>query len=273
MLMTPFSAFAAGLAFILYLVLGWHIFLHWRARAVAASRIARCEQLGLALALFLHVLTLRAPESHWISLGLGQSVSLMMWLAALIYWIMRFFHRIEGLQPVLMSCTGLALLLGVMLPPSAVSYDLDNPALALHIFTALFAYGLIALSAMMALLMVLVETLLHRKQGLRLVQTLPPLLTLERLLFMTLWSGFILLTLTLSSGVVFSEQIFGRAFSLTHKNILSLLAWVIFAALLYGRVRHGWRGRLAARWTLGGTVALLLGYIGSKIVLEFILIK
>jgi ABC-type uncharacterized transport system permease subunit len=83
--------------------------------------------------------------------------------------------------------------------------------------------------------------------------------------------GFALLTLTLASGILFSEQLFGKAVTLTHKNVFSVAGWVAFAILLVGRWRYGWRGRRALKWILGGTLLLVLGYLGSKFVLEVLL--
>jgi len=100
---------------------------------------------------------------------------------------------------------------------------------------------------------------------------LPPLLTMEALLFRIIWAGFILLTATLASGVVYSEELFGRAARFNHKTVFGVLSWVIFAALLGGRHAYGWRGRVAVRWTLTGFLMLVLAYIGSKFVLEVIL--
>lgn len=103
------------------------------------------------------------------------------------------------------------------------------------------------------------------------LQRMPPLLTLEAILFRILWAGFVLLTLTLASGVVFSEELFGKAAQFNHKTVFGVLSWLIFAALLGGRHVYGWRGRIAVRWTLAGFLMLVLAYIGSKFVLEIIL--
>jgi ABC-type uncharacterized transport system permease subunit len=100
---------------------------------------------------------------------------------------------------------------------------------------------------------------------------MPPLLTMETLLFRIIWTGFVLLTLTLASGIFFSEELFGKPLTFTHKTVFGILSWLIFAALLGGRVLAGWRGRKALRWTLAGFLALVLAYIGSKFVLEIIL--
>ena len=94
---------------------------------------------------------------------------------------------------------------------------------------------------------------------------------MESLLFKTLGVGFILLSATLGSGVLFSEQIFHHPFQLTHKTVFTLILWLVFAALLAGRRLLGWRGRTAVRWTLSGFSILLLAYAGSKFVLEVML--
>ena len=99
----------------------------------------------------------------------------------------------------------------------------------------------------------------------------PPLLTLERYMFRLLAFGFVLLTLALASGIVFSEQLFGKPVTFTHKNVFSVAGWLAFATLLFGRWRYGWRGRTALKWILGGTLLLVLGYLGSKFVSELLL--
>ena len=80
-----------------------------------------------------------------------------------------------------------------------------------------------------------------------------------------------LLTLTLVSGVFFSEQVFGKRFTLSHKTVFAIISWLIFGGLLAGHHFRGWRGRTAVRWTLAGFTTLLLAYIGTKVVLELIL--
>ena len=104
-----------------------------------------------------------------------------------------------------------------------------------------------------------------------LLQKLPPLLTMEALLFRIIWGGFILLTLTLITGVIFSEELFGKPAQFNHKTLFGFVSWLIFAALLGGRHVYGWRGRIAVRWTLAGFLSLVLAYVGTKFVLEVIL--
>ena len=110
------------------------------------------------------------------------------------------------------------------------------------------------------------EKRLHRGLPDATSRGVPPLLTLERYMFRLLAVGFVLLTLALASGIVFSEQLFGKPVTFTHKNVFSVAGWLAFAVLLFGRWRYGWRGRTALKWILGGTLLLVLGYLGSKFV-------
>ena len=88
-------------------------------------------------------------------------------------------------------------------------------------------------------MMALLERRLHRGRVPPFLQSLPPLLTMERLLFRIIAVGFLLLTLTLGSGMLFSEELFGQPLQFTHKVVFGILAWCIFAALLAGRQLYG----------------------------------
>jgi len=92
---------------------------------------------------------------------------------------------------------------------------------------------------------------------------------METLLFQMIGIGFILLSLSLLSGIFFLQDILAQ--HLVHKTFLSISAWVVFAILLWGHWRYGWRGKVAIRWTISGFVVLMLAYFGSKMVLELIL--
>ncbi|MEZ5739973.1 MAG: cytochrome c biogenesis protein CcsA [Burkholderiaceae bacterium] len=134
------------------------------------------------------------------------------------------------------------------------------------------------LAAFHALLMATAERALHGRADAeaasfagRYLDRLPPLLTLERILFRMLAIGFVLLSLTAVSGMFFSEEVFGRPFRLDHKTLFTLVAWGVFGLLLLGRRLWGWRGQRALRLTLAGFVVMLLGYTGSRFVLEVIL--
>jgi ABC-type uncharacterized transport system permease subunit len=148
---------------------------------------------------------------------------------------------------------------------------------------ALLAYGLLTIAALQALVMAALDRWLHGttsradQQKLwpqiqrALLAPLPPLLAMERVLFRLLAAGFALLTMTVLTGIVFSEQLFQRPAALDQKTTFTGIAWLIFGALLAGRALYGWRGRVALRWTLAGFIFLFLAYAGSRFILEVVL--
>jgi len=115
----------------------------------------------------------------------------------------------------------------------------------------------------------LIDFMLRHHRYNKLVQTLPALDTLEELLFHLIKAGFAILTISLLTGMVFINDLFGQ--HLAHKTLLSIFAWLVFAVLLWGRWKRGWRGRVAVRMTLVGIALLLLSYFGSKMILEVLL--
>ncbi|MDN7672798.1 cytochrome c biogenesis protein CcsA [Burkholderia oklahomensis] len=213
--------------------------------------------------------------------GFAFALSAMFWLGAGIYWIESFFFPLDGMRLLVLPLACVASLLplafgGVHVLPYAAA-----PLFKLHFLIANIAYGLFAIAALHAVLMLMVERRLHalRHDGLRessswiagLLDTLPPLLTLEKLLFRLIGAGFVLLTLTLATGILFSEQIDARALKLDHKTVFAILSWLMFGGLLVAHKASGWRGRGVARWVLASFVALLLAYVGSRFVLEVLL--
>jgi ABC-type uncharacterized transport system permease subunit len=134
---------------------------------------------------------------------------------------------------------------------------------------SIIAYSLITIAAFQAIFLSFGDyELKHRNLGV--LKNLPPLQTLESLLFEMLWVGLVFLSLSIVSGFVFFDEISSRP-GLIHHTIITLAAWVVFAVLLWGRYRLGWRGAVASRWTLAGFVLLAFGYFGTKFVLQMIL--
>jgi ABC-type uncharacterized transport system permease subunit len=141
--------------------------------------------------------------------------------------------------------------------------------IGIHIVFSLLSAGFLTLAAIQAVATAALERMLRQPGQMQRAMRLPPLQTMERLLFQLIFFGFFLLSLTLLSGLLFVHNLFAQ--HLVHKTVLSFIAWIIFGVLLWGRVRHGWRGRTAIRWALSGYGALILAYFGSKLILEQVL--
>ncbi|TVP56915.1 MAG: cytochrome C assembly protein [Halomonadaceae bacterium] len=137
-----------------------------------------------------------------------------------------------------------------------------------HIVLAIAAYSLFALAAIQALMLYTQNRQLKAHQQNALIRSLPPLQTMESMLFALVRAGVILLTLAIVSGTLFMDDLLGQ--QLAHKTLFSLLAWLVFTGLLIGHQLFGWRGAIASRWTLLGCGFLTLGYYGSKLALQLI---
>ena len=263
-------------AALLYAVLGVH-FWHTRWRESNHGLITRPMQPWERLSIFF-ALTVQGLGLYQGLFGAGGmrfsfsfALSLMLWLAVLIYWLESFRSRMDGLQPMVLPIAALCALAPAIFPQLREVAHAGAWGFQLHFLTAMLAYSLFTLSALHAVFMGFAERKLHRRAVSKSLASLPPILTMEALLFRMILIAFCLLTIALVSGVMFSEAIFGKAMAVDHKTLFAFASWGIFAALLIGRRAYGWRGRVALRWTLAGFMLLLLAYIGSRFVAEVLL--
>mgnify|MGYP001411258681 CR=1 FL=1 len=264
-----------------YAGLAWHFWnTRWRAQpagAPAATGLRPWERAAILAPLALHGALLYAGLFAPLEprFGFAYALSTMVWLAVLFYWIESLFYPLDGMQPPALALAALAAPLPALFPGRAAGAVAASLEFKLHIAMAMLAYSLFTIAMLHALLMALLERRLHPGTGAGALQgplgALPPLLTLERLLFRMIAAAFVLLTLTLATGVAFSESLFGQPLRFDHKTLFALLSWATFALLLAGRHWRGWRGRTALRWTLSGFVMLLLAYVGSRFVMEVLL--
>jgi ABC-type uncharacterized transport system permease subunit len=242
-----------------------------RAGAPPRSGINVASWIIAVVALHAVVITTAIVTPAGLDLSLANALSLVGALAVLVAWSSGLLRALPGVGAVVLPVAAVAALLPALIPnPHRFPYA-GAPWAAAHIAVALTAYAFFIVAAAQALVLTGLEKRLHRGLPDAGASPLPPLLTLENWLFRLIAAGFVLLTLALGSGVLFSEQLFGVAFRFNHKNLFSVAAWVVFGALLAGRWRFGWRGRRAVIWILAGTGLLILAYLGSKFVLEVLL--
>jgi ABC-type uncharacterized transport system permease subunit len=200
--------------------------------------------------------------------GFAPALSVTAWLVLTVYAVERqLFPQLQA-RWALAGLGSVAVLLALLFPGEPLRRELGSPWLPLHLALGVASYGLFAAAAVHAWLMMRAE---HSMRAGTEGNAGVPLLTLERLTFRFAGAGFILLSAVLLSGLLFSEELYGRPMRIDHKTVFSILAWVVFAFLLLGRLRFGWRGRKAVRVLYTGSILLLLAYAGSRFVLEVIL--
>jgi len=204
-----------------------------------------------------------------LNLAFFNALSLTSWTVATLLLISSLTKPVENLGIVLLPMAAITVLLEASYPAVDFMRQTTSWPLKIHVLFSMLSYSLLTLASVQAVLLAVQDHHLRTRHPGGFVRALPPLQTMESLLFEMIGAGFVLLTLSLLSGVAFLEDMFAQ--HLVHKTVLSSLAWVVFGSLLVGRMRYGWRGRTAIIWTLSGFVMLILAYFGSKAVLELIL--
>ncbi len=223
----------------------------------------------LAMALHLGVLYQHMLTPVGINFSFFNAISLMTWLLALLLLVLSAVHYpIENLGIAVLPMAALGLALEEVFPSERL-LDLGSNMLDIHIILSVGAYTFLSLAALQAILLAIQDKHLREKHPGGFIRALPPLQHMERLLFQLIATGFVLQSLSLASGFPFLNDMFGQ--HMVHKTFFSVAAWLVFAVLLWGRWRFGWRGRTAIRWTLTGFLFLLLAYVGSRLVLELLI--
>lgn len=225
---------------------------------------------GAAAAALLHMLVLAQMvfTPAGLNLGLVNAVSLVTWFISLLIIVGSVSRPVENLGIVLFPIAALAVMLEQLFSTRYITETVET-TIEIHILLSVLAYSLLTIAAVQAILVAIQDNHLRNKRPGGFIRALPPLQTMEGLLFQVIALGFIMQSLSLFSGLLFIEDIFAQ--HLVHKTVLSVIAWLVFAILLWGRWRFGWRGRTAIRWTLSGFATLALAYLGVKVVLEIII--
>ncbi len=251
------------------------VVLYLAAAALLAAGPRTPPPIHLALPWFAALLQALILAAHGAALGaydaeLFQVLSQSAWLMVLIL-LVDARRDPALLTPGIVIFPGAALwvALAAWAPAGPEPLALGSTGVIVHVISSLLAFGLLANCTVLALVTAAQEHVLRRHQARPWMRSLPPLIRLERLLFRLLAAGWLALGVTLGSGLLFVHDLFAQ--HLVHKTVLSFTAWLVFAGLLFGRWRYGWRGRAAVRWTLAGMLFLLLAYFGSKFVLELLL--
>lgn len=255
----------------LYLVCTLGLVLRLQGKTQLASKsIASLLIPGFA-GVFFHLFHLYSTliSDQGLQFGFFNAASAIGAINSLLILLMSLKRQTEIMATIILPITALTIIFEIVFPGSLLLPPESPIGLQMHVLASIIAYSLLGLAALMSLLLAIQNHLLHNHHPGGLLHHLPPLQILEKMLFDSIFAGFIGLSIALASGFIFLENLFAQ--HLVHKTILGIIAWLVFGILLLGRLIMGWRGRTAIRWTLSGFVSLMLAYFGSKFVLEFII--
>jgi ABC-type uncharacterized transport system permease subunit len=196
--------------------------------------------------------------------GFGPVLSLTVWLVMAVHTVENRFMPLPAVRRWLAVCGAVVVVMAALFPGEPHQYH--SPLAPLHFALGVGSYSLFGAAVVHAMMLDASERRLRERVGIHQPRAGMPLLLLERLTFRFVEAGFSVLTATILLGALTSV-----GWRWDHKVVFSLMGWAVFAALLVGRHRQGWRGRQATRWVYVGAVLLLLAYAGSRFVFEVLL--
>lgn len=243
-----------------------------QARALAHGKDNRRLLLSLGfLGLALHLLNVAtviySPAGY--DFGFFHIATLFSWVMVAIALVGCLRQPMENLLLLLLPVAVAGILSASFVPSGQAPLVRLDAGVALHSILGILSFSLITLAAIQVLLVAWLSRELKRHHYHRALRHVPPLQTMEELLFSIIRYGFVALLAVILSGFVFMDDMFAQ--HLVHKTVLTLVSSAVFGILLWGRQVRGWRGRTAMRWILSGYAVLLLAYFGSKFVLEILL--
>lgn len=256
--------------------------------AIVASQTAQNQQqftpnvslknIGIALssvAIFCHAgsLAWQFSAANELTITYFQAISLLALGVVFVLTITALFRPAAVLGALIYPFAAIAIVMPLLFASTTEGVNQPSPAIAsesiVHVLLGMLGFGFFTAAAAQALLLSLQNRRLKHPTPGRLISALPPLETMESLLFGFVLAGFVALSGILLSGLLITGDLFAQ--HLVHKAALSGIAWLVFGALLLGRWRFGWRGKTAVRYTLVGYAVVAVAYFGSKLVLELIL--
>lgn len=269
-----------GLAAIAYAILALSLWLPIQKHQ-RSPHLNRTFRTGLLGAIVIHgtALLLAINLPHGLHIGWASALSAGLWLGMVVFWFESLYLRLDSLLLILLPTAAIVSLIAALFPSGLLVPVEHSSWLRIHLLIALAAYGLAGVAALHAILITVLDRQLHKpvqrpgeqNTWYRALDSMPPLMVQENLLFRLTRMAFIALSLTVLTGTAVSLHLTNQILPLDHKTLFTLLSWFTFGGLLLGRHIRGWRGRIALRWTLIGFGFLFLAYSGSRFVLDVIL--
>jgi ABC-type uncharacterized transport system permease subunit len=204
-------------------------------------------------------------NTQFINLDLSIVLSLITWLSVITLLTTNLKQSTENLGIFIFPFAGLTTIL-IFLPSETEIITIE---LASHVLLSIGAYSIMGLASAQAILYSVQEKKFRQKKLTTLFKSLPPLQVMESIMIQFLAIGFILLTLSLITGFIFLEDMFAQ--HLVHKTFFAILSWLVYGIFLTGHYKFGWRGQIATKFTIWAYFLLVISYIGTQIILMYII--
>jgi ABC-type uncharacterized transport system permease subunit len=227
--------------------------------------------IALMAAAFAHlvVLLLASREHQNEQLSLTYVAALLALLITITMFVANKYIRNLVFLPIVCFFSALFVLLHYVFPSTTgISVNM-SVGLVSHILLSLLAFSVLGISTLYACQLSFINYQLKHKSKTMLNAGLPPLMSVERILYKLMTLGTAMLLIALLSGFVFIPNMFADGYA--HKTVLSSMALLTFLVALIIHKAIGLRARSAIIFNLVGIFLLGLGYFGSRLVREWLL--
>lgn len=264
----------AGYLSVLFYLVTWTMVVVQTHRLKFHTQLPRPVMLILwGVAVILHAIYLYLPLFYDQSLimNLTYATSHVLCIANAILLITLFTHRVDIIGIYILPLAIVFTSINLLFPPgeNEVNEVFLVGTTGIHVLVSLLGYSLLALATMQAMLVSFQNAYLHGHTNHPFMNVLPSLQDMERFLFHLLIAGVVFLGASLVTGFIFFDNLFEQ--NVIHKTILSIIAFILYSLLLFGHWQFGWRGKTAVNLTIAAFFILLIGFMGSKYVYEYLL--
>jgi cytochrome c-type biogenesis protein CcsB len=219
---------------------------------------------AILLGVTLHTVSLAIFYLKGISIagGLDSSLYFFSWFIALVYIASQARYRTPVLGAFVAPLVFLLTVPSLILPQGIIEHDpsLSNPWILIHIVLVFLGEALFTVAFIAGALYIFQERRIKSKRVGKFLKKLPSLITLDNINHLCLLTGFPLLTIGLALGLLSAKEIWGALWEWGQKETWSLVTWLLYAVLIYGRLTADWKGKKAALGAVVGFGLILFTF-------------
>jgi cytochrome c-type biogenesis protein CcsB len=208
------------------------------------------------------IFLLGIERGHFPITNLPESLCVFAWCISLSFIVADFRYKVNVLGAFILPLVSVLTILSQVIWEENHSIPplLKSGWVYFHGGIAFVAYAAFFLTFISGILYLIQETELKQKRFRFLYFRLPSLQVCDELLRRSLYVGFVAMSLTIISGVIWAQHAWGRFWNWDPKETASLITWGIYFVLLNYRLSNKWRGRTAAYISIIGFVSILFTF-------------
>jgi len=211
-----------------------------------------------------------AKAGHLPVRNLRETLLIAAWSVAVVFLALKRRHNLKILGIYAAPLAAIIMTAASLLPnePSQSKNIFASVWLIFHIVSIFIGEAALALACGIGIFYLLQEHGIKTKKRGFFFRRLPSLDLLDTAGYSCISVGFVMLSMGLITGFIYAKIIWGAFWRWDPKEVWSGVAWLLYAALLHGRLTVGWRGRKAAIFAIVGFAVMAFTFFGVNFLME-----